>query len=42
MKKIWNLVIGGIENEFSVKIPAEQSAALSTVAKLHHYLSEQL
>ncbi len=38
----WFGMIGGIENEFSVKIPAEQSAALSTVAKLHHYLSEQL
>ena len=35
-------MIGGIENEFSVKIPTEQSESLSTVAKFHRFLSDRL
>ena len=35
-------MIGGIENEFSVKIPAGQSESLSSVAKFHEFLSDKL
>ena len=35
-------MISGLETEFSVKIPVEQSATLSTVAKFHEYLSDKL
>ena len=35
-------MISAIENEFSVKIPVEKSAELSTVAAFHRYLSETL
>ena len=35
-------LISALENEFSVKIPVEKSAELSTVAAFHSFLSEQL
>ena len=35
-------MISALENEFSVKIPVEKSAELSTVAAFHAYLSEKL
>lgn len=35
-------MIAALETEFSVKIPVEQSASLSTVAAFHQFLSENL
>ena len=35
-------MISALETEFSVKIPAEQSATLSTVAAFHSFLSDKL